>query len=66
VHTSRFYIAVSCLHPETNERITDVFPIDFEDYENSIVESEFYEQSRAIKDSIDVLVPPPSALGNRC
>jgi hypothetical protein len=56
VHPSRFDITVSYLHPETNERITDVFPIDFKDYENSIVvESEFYEQSQAVKVSIDGL-----------
>ncbi len=54
--SSALDIEVSYFHPEVTERITEVFHIDFMDYEQAaVVESELYELGRTIKKALEQL-----------
>lgn len=53
---SSFTISVSYLHPEADERVTEIFDIDFEDYRNTLVtQSEIQQHGKQLKESIDKL-----------
>jgi len=53
---SSFSISVSYHHPEADQRLTEVFNIDFEDYRNTLVtQSEIHQQGKQLKGAIDKL-----------
>ena len=53
---SSFTISVSYLHPEADQRVTETFDIDFEDYRNTLVtQSETERHGKRLKESIDKL-----------
>jgi hypothetical protein len=53
---SSFTVSASYTHPDAQQRITDIFHINLEDYWNSLVtESETYEQGKKLKEAIDKL-----------
>jgi hypothetical protein len=53
---SSFTVSASYTHPDAQQRITDVFHINLEDYWNSLVtQSETYEQGKKLKEAIDKL-----------